>query len=129
MPWPWARPSPGAGRPGPSRANRRGRGTAEPAPLPDSLGRVCAYRISMLEIPLGINYAFPARCYSDVKITYLQLGELKAVAGGLWMRAVPLPLSGLLLEMESRAVAVKPCHFNAVRAWVWGMLLFPCSVG
>lgn len=43
-----------------------------------------------MEIPLGINYAFPTRRYSNVKIIYLQLGELKAVTGVLWMGAALL---------------------------------------
>lgn len=65
----------------------RERGSAAPELLSDSLGRGCAYRISILAIPLGINYAFRTRGYSDVKIVYLQLGELEAEAGE---RAAPL---------------------------------------
>lgn len=67
-------------RTGPEGESSRGRGTAAPDLLPDSLGRVCAYRISILAVPLGINYAFRTRGYSNVKIVYLQLGELKTEA-------------------------------------------------
>ena len=74
-------------RMGPEGESSRGRGTAAPDLLSGSLGRVCAYRISILAVPLGINYAFRTRGYSNVKIVYLQLGELKTEAE---KRAAPL---------------------------------------
>lgn len=67
-------------RTGPDGESSRGRGTAAPELLSDSLGSGCAYRISILAVPLGINYAFRTRGYSNVKIVYLQLGELKTEA-------------------------------------------------
>lgn len=90
-------------RTGPDGESSRGRGTAAPELLSDSLGSGCAYRISILAVPLGINYAFRTRGYSNVKIVYLQLGELKteaeertapSTAAALVPPSLPLPESG-----------------------------------
>lgn len=67
---------------------------------PDSLGRGCAYRISILAVPLGINYAFRTRGYSNVKIVYLQLGELAAAAEREQLPAPRPPPPSLLAGMR-----------------------------
>lgn len=57
-----------------------GGGSSQSCVLPALAGAAPPASAHWLMVPLGINYAFRTRGYSNGKIVYLQLGELKAEA-------------------------------------------------
>lgn len=76
--WGFALPLP-VGKGGPGGESSRGRALrSQSCVLPALAGAAPPASAHWLMVPLGINYAFHTRGYSNGKIVYLQLGELKA---------------------------------------------------
>lgn len=78
--WGFALPLPLA-KDGPGGESSRGRALrSQSCALTALAGAAPPASAHWLMVPLGINYAFRTRGYSNGKIVYLQLGELKAEA-------------------------------------------------
>lgn len=121
--WGFALPLPLA-KDGPGGESSRGRALrSQSCALAALAGAAPPASAHWLMVPLGINYAFRTRGYSNGKIVYLQLGELKAEAEE---RVAPPATAALLPPSHGSPRTARDAPAASVLAFPsWGDLWFP----